>query len=171
MFRRAVLTPIALCLSLVSIAGCVSEATVFSGLKPTHPPPLIGGCATVTSLKPTIRWEKVPSGNAMGADANITNVTYELRIWKESHEAPGELLYAREGLTEPSHEVQEPLPPSAGLFWSVRARFLWNGAPRLTDWGQQMVMFHRVRVPKPGELAGDLVDHQYYRYFCFRTPP
>lgn len=60
-------------------------------------------------------------------------MTYEVKIWAAAHDAPGQLVYAREGLPEPSHNVQESLPPSMTLFWSVRARFLLNGLPRVIE--------------------------------------
>jgi hypothetical protein len=160
-----------LCLILMTLAGCVEEAAVFSGLKPDYPPPLMAGCPTVTSLQPALRWHVFTARDVGESDSKISDVKYDLKIWVAAHGAPGNLVYAREGLPEPSHAVQEPLPPATAYFWSLRARFLLNGAPRVTDWGQQLERRIRARDPKPGELLGhDFIDHQYYRYYCFHTP-
>jgi len=157
-----------LCLSLLTVAGCVKDAAVFSGLKPDHPPPLMAGCSTVTVFQPALRWQAFSPAEPEGS---LSEATYEVRIWAAAHDAPGQLVYAREGLPEPSHKVQDPLPPSTTFFWSVRARFLLNGSPRVTDWGQQLAISIQVRNSKPGEWLGhDLIEHQYYRYYCFQTP-
>lgn len=157
-----------LCLSLITLAGCVEDAAVFSGLKPDYPPPFRAGCATVTVLQPALRWQAF---SPVETEGRVGEVMYELKVWAAAHDAPGKLVYAREGLPEPSHKVQEPLPASMAFFWSVRARFLLNGLPRVTDWGQQLFLSIPVRDKKPGELlGGDWIEHQYYRYYCFRTP-
>ncbi|MGC3973438.1 MAG: hypothetical protein QM771_03530 [Nitrospira sp.] len=156
------------CLSLLALAGCADEAAVFSGLKPEHPPPFAAGCATLTVLHPSLRWQTFSPAELKG---RVGEVTYELKVWAAAHDAPGKLIYAREELREPFHDVQHPLPPSTTFFWSVRARFLLNGLPRVTDWGQQLFLSHRVREKTQGEmLGGDWIEHQYYRYYCFRTP-
>lgn len=122
----------------------------------------------MTELQPSLRWQAFSLPEPEGS---LSEVTYEVKIWAAAHDAPGQLVYAREGLPEPSHNVQESLPPSMTLFWSVRARFLLNGSPRVTDWGQQLFLSLPVMDKKPGELfGGNWIEHQYYRYYCFRTP-
>lgn len=150
---------------LLALSGCSHEASVFSGLKPETPPALRGDCAPVTSRQPTLRWQAFPAAREAAENApGVSDITYELKIWAADHDAPGELVYAREGLSEPSHTVQDPLSTDTSYFWSVRARFLLNGvAPRVTDWGQQFT--GTIREAK----SGDLIDHQYYRYYCFQV--
>jgi len=84
----------------------------------------------VTELQPSLRWQAFSLPEPEGS---LSEVTYEVKIWAAAHDTPGQLVYAREGLPEPSHNVQESLPPSMTLFWSVRARFLLNGLPRVIE--------------------------------------
>ena len=156
-------------LVLVALGGCVEEVRGISGLKPEQPPAVRPGCATLTSLEPTLRWQAFPAKET--AEPGLSGVTYDLKIWVAAHDAPGNLVYAREGLPEPTHTVQEPLQPATPYFWSVRAEFLLHGAPRVTDWGQQLAVSIRTKDTKPGELLGsDFIEHQHYRYYCFNTP-
>lgn len=157
-----------LLVSLLALGGCRQEVSVFSGLKPDTPPARTDGCTSVTSRQPTLRWQAfVAARNATEREPGVSGITYELKIWVAAHDAPGNLVYAREGLSEPSHTVQEPLSTATTYFWSIRARFLLNGAPRVTDWGQQLRMNIEARDPKSSTSTGDLIDHQYYQYYCF----
>jgi len=128
--------------SLLALGGCSHEVSVFSGLKPETPPARSDGCASVTSRQPTLRWQVfLAAREAAESVPGVSGITYELKILVVDHDAPGKLVYVREGLSEPSHTVQEPLSTATTYFWSVRARFLLNGvAPRVTDWGQQLRM-------------------------------
>jgi hypothetical protein len=157
--------------SLLALGGCSHEVSVFSGLKPETPPARGDGCKSVNSRQPTLRWQAfVAESNTTKSEPGMSGVTYEMKIWVADHDAPGNLVYAREGLPEPSHTVQEPLSTAITYFWSIRARFLLNGAPRVTDWGQQLRMNIEARDPKSSTSTGDLIDHQYYQYYCFHMP-
>ena len=129
---------------LLLVAGCGAGGPLpVSGLRPEYPEVRRGGVfplpatAKVHSLQPTFRWE--PFSGSQDYEANkavalgrISNVTYDIKIWRP----PAELVYAREGLPEPSHTLEEPLAPRTFYYWTVRARFELDGHPRVTDWGR-----------------------------------
>ena len=156
--------------SLLALGGCTQAVSVFSGLKPENPPAWSASCASVASRQPALRWQPFAAKEATESESGVSGITYELKIWVAAHDAPGKLVYAREGLSEPSHTVQEPLSTATTYFWSIRARFLLNGAPRVTDWGQQLRRNIMEIDPKSGVFTGDLIDHQYYQYYCFHIP-
>ena len=163
---------------LLALGGCSHEVSVFSGLKPETPPARSDGCAPVTSRQPTLRWQTFSgwryfpaAREAAESVPGVSGITYELKVWVAGHDAPGKLVYVREGLLEPSHTVQEPLSAATTYFWSIRARFLWNGvAPRVTDWGQQLRMNITVGDPKSYDRH-QVIDHEYYQYYCFQISP
>ena len=64
----------------------------------------------------------------------LKHVTYELRIWESTPEFPGKLVYRRKGISDSHHTIEEPLIPSTRYLWSIRAHFLLDGQPRLTEW-------------------------------------
>lgn len=160
----------AITLLVVSVAfvGCSHESKFF-GLVPKEPHSWQGDCASVTSLQPTLRWDKFSLPEVMesppGTNASVTAITYEIRVWGSAHDAPGQLVYSREGLSENFHTVQEPLTRGTSYFWSVRARFLLKGAPRVTDWGQE-----RRRTFTETVSRGKFMQHEYYQYYCFKSP-
>jgi hypothetical protein len=151
--------------TFLALGGCTQtqEVTVFSGLKPETPPARSHGCASVTSRQPTLRWQAFLWAREATEDVpSVSGITYELKVWVADHDAPSKLVYVREGLSEPSHTVQEPLSAATTYFWSIRARFLLNEvAPRVTDWGQQL----------RGKITEGVIDHEYYQYYCFHIPP
>lgn len=84
--------------SLLTMGGCREEVRLFSGLKPDHPPAWTAGCATVTTLQPTLRWQTLAAREAKEQEPSVSRVTYDLRIWLAAHDSPSTLVYAREGL-------------------------------------------------------------------------
>ena len=54
---------------------------------------------------------------------------------------PGELVYSKQGLTTPEHQLETPLEPDSRFFWTVRAHFRLDGKRRVTEWSEQLV-FH-----------------------------
>lgn len=137
---------------LTWIAGCTTAAPV-SGLRPEYPEArqnVIPLCCPelsfvkLDSLQPTLRWEVFPRPQDLqaakdGLPSRIRHVTYDLKIWRvddhSSIEYPGELVYARQGLPQPSHKIEEPLDPSTEYSWTIRARFELDGHLRATKWG------------------------------------
>jgi hypothetical protein len=131
---------------LASVPACAPLAPV-SGLRPEYPEAR-REFVRVDSLQPTLRWEGFPrlqdrEGDKEGTPGRIRQVTYDLMIWQaEEHypqeflqEYPGELVYRRQGLSEPWHKLEEPLVPTTKYFWTIRARFELDGLPRVTQWG------------------------------------
>ena len=117
--------------------GC---ATPDAGLRPEYPPiptnvpePALIFVA-IDSLQPTLRWESFPrdKDRKAGLVSRIRNVTYDLRICRADDLGP--VVYARQGLLAPSHQIEEPLEPSTEYFWAVRARFELDGHARVTEW-------------------------------------
>lgn len=157
-----------LCLGfpILVTAGCPprSEGPYGGGLAPLDPPTF----HRVDSLQPLLRWEAFPRAKDRKADREgiveqITEVTYDLRVWETPHrdlpprehrspkgvityvlpEAPGRFdeelnpIYVRTGLTTPSHRIDLPLKPATYYMWTIRARFLLKGEPRITEWAKR----------------------------------
>lgn len=146
------------------MAGCTLPVLPGSlrGLEPEYPPARWAFWAgrpaytDVDSLQPTLRWQSFPRQEDLEADhervlSRVGAVGYDLKIWKamegypirriqrEKSADPGELVYSRTGLRDPSHRVETPLEPSTRYFWTVRARFKINGHSRVTEWGEQVL--------------------------------
>jgi hypothetical protein len=107
------------------------------------------GWATVASVRPTFRWEPFPrafedAGDGGPVDAEA--LRYDLRIFGQRG-----IVYQRIGLERPEHELEQPLEPCHRYSWTVRARFIHHGAPRVSEW--------------TGAYAGDLylTDPSWWR--------
>lgn len=87
---------------------------------------------------PRLRWQSFPRrGDRKGGGSELeraTNVRYDLVIARARYEAPGEIVYRREGLPKTEHRVETLLDADAHYFWSVRARFSLDGRDRVTEW-------------------------------------
>ncbi len=153
----------------IVLAGCTTSAPVY-GLRPESPQARVelNGrrivFVQVGSLQPTLRWESFPTKDDRTADqegllARIRNVTYDLKVFPAEHEFPAGPIYVRRGLSAPSHKLETPLEPSAKYFWTVRARFELDGAPRATPWG---------RIDHP--WSTDLIVPSPF-YYGLETPP
>ena len=159
---------------LLLVGACAPGAVI--GLRPEYPP--IGELyrdagydfVKVDSLQPTFRWEAFPRKQDLAADKDgvlgrLTTVTYDLQIWRAgyTYQYPAERVYAKRGLTETSHRVEEPLAPATRYSWTVRARFLVNGEPRVTEWA--MYEWEDARLRRPYDEI-----YPSPRYFRFATP-
>ncbi len=161
-----------LLLICITAAGCAIRPPV-KGLRPEYPEVLYNSNRTeiifveVDSLQPMLRWESYPRpgdvGSVPGQPKRISDVTYELNIWKATEGYPYEPVYDREGLAEPSHKVELPLEPSTDYIWTVRARFRLDGRTRVSEWG----MSRYPGVPVFQSPADVVPNPNYYR---FRTP-
>jgi hypothetical protein len=140
---------------LCATSGC-SVSSI--GLQPEYPPIERGWFdvwsefAEVDSLRPTLRWQAFPGEQE--ADANktrdldrATDVTYELRVWKTLDESSGTLVYSRNGLTAPYHELEESLEPSTKYLWTIRARFRLDGLQQVSEWGLSSHLLRSFVVP------------------------
>jgi hypothetical protein len=125
------------------------------GLKPVSPPPLYrfgpyeSGSPRVDVLAPRLVWQSFPGGKNVEGDvanilARVSEVRYDLRIWKNENAGPGEVVYERTGLALPEknatvgHTVETPLSAGSRYLWSTRARFLLDGEERVTRWSYDM---------------------------------
>jgi hypothetical protein len=86
----------------------------------------------IRSLQPLFRWEPVPRNFDLvlgDGPGEAQRIRYDFRIY----DATG-VLYERVGLTEPMHVLEIRLGPCENYRWTVRARFVLDGAPRATEW-------------------------------------
>jgi hypothetical protein len=159
---------------LLLLGACAPGAVI--GLRPEYPP--IGELyrdagydfVEVDSLQPTFRWEAFPRKQDLAADkegvlGGLTAVSYDLQIWRAGYtfQYPAERVYAKQELTETSHRIEGPLTPGTRYSWTVRARFLINGEPRVTEWAMYEWEDARVRRPFDEIFPSP-------RYFRFVTP-
>jgi hypothetical protein len=117
----------------------------------------------VDSLKPTFQWETFPREKDKKKDKEgrlkrISNVTYDLKIWRMEDKIPVELIYFRQGLVSSSHKLEQPLDPGNKYCWTVRARFNEHGQFRVTGWASHQC-----------EYWSFIPVHD--KYYLFKTPP
>lgn len=137
------------------------------GLRPTAPPP-VRGYLVVGSVEPRLEWEAFAPPDDAAATAGVT---YDLRVWRADPNTPSgwprryfpaELVYERRELSEPAHQLMEPLYPRTKYLWSVRARFQLDGEVRATRWS----LYRGEEVPEQARVAR--MPHPLY--FRFETP-
>lgn len=130
----------------LALEDAVASSTEF-GLRVVTPPWTqwtVSGPA-VDTLRPTLAWEAFPREQDRVLTPEIANrvtdVVYDLRLasmrmWSRgtSFLVPSDDVYARDGLPEPRHTVEETLWANRPYFWTVRARFTLDGQPRATEW-------------------------------------
>ena len=93
----------------------------------------------VDSLKPTLQWKSFPTAEDIKADktdelSRITEVTYDLKIWRAEDPSNKVIIYSRTQLENSSHKIESPLIPLTRYFWSVRVRFKLDGRDINTNW-------------------------------------
>lgn len=102
----------------------------------------------VDSLRPTLRWQPFSKAGGLATERalpwdRLSNVRYQLRLYRarevitrsgDNVWAPGELVFSRNGLAVARQELQTPLVACAKYFWTVRARFDFDGESRVTEW-------------------------------------
>jgi len=136
--------------------GCSGITSV--GLRPEYPPLEKGSFdiwakfVEVDSLKPTLRWQRFPRDKDLKADKEgnldrVEDVSYEVRIWKTVYGDSGHLVYARAGLRSPYHKLDQSLEPSTKYLWTVRARFMLDGRPKVIEWGLAGYLLRGMAVP------------------------
>lgn len=94
----------------------------------------------IATLTPTLEWEPFPRFLDLHPKYSallntVSNIRYDLRIWKVVSDFPPQLVYERRELTDPKHTLDQSLEPETHYFWSIRARFDVNGTTRSTRWG------------------------------------
>jgi hypothetical protein len=124
-------------LAAALVGGCAVTTPVL-GLRPAHPRPERMDFVKVESRRPTLQWEAFPQPGERNSDthlADVRDVTYDLRVWRAGpDDYPGDLVYARDGLPEPRHNVETDLQPDTRYFWTVRGHFNLEGRVRVTPW-------------------------------------
>jgi hypothetical protein len=100
--------------------------------------------ATVQSLTPRLAWEGRPAeldllGSPGRTSVRGEDIRYELRIWNSVGDVPGVIVYAREGLARPEHQVEVALEPASTYYWSVRLRYVIDGRAHATRWSAASV--------------------------------
>jgi hypothetical protein len=166
----------------ISLAGCTMHAATF-GLSPEYPrslkrvwPGYPVGTEEIISTKidtvePTFRWEAFPTKRDLRSQkpeirdalSRITNVTYDLKIFRAENDYPAELIYSRQGLPEPRHKIETPLETCTKYFWSVRARFKLDNKIRVTGWSVYFVS----DVPENPWYSSHVPNPYFY---LFQTP-
>jgi len=129
--------------------------TEVCGLKPISPHslrrfgPYESGPDRVESVSPRLVWESFPRRGDVEEDtlhvlAHVSDIRYDLRVWKDENGGPGDLIYERTGLAltprrgAVAHEVETPLAAESSYLWSVRARFRFDGEERVSRWSHDM---------------------------------
>jgi hypothetical protein len=101
-------------------------------------------------IQPNLKWDAF---SGLGED-----ITYDLRIWRTKvgwrEVQQGSVVYERQGITQPSHQIEMPLEPSTHYLWAVRAHFQRDGQKQITPWSY--------------EIAAGAPDEP--RYYHFWTP-
>jgi hypothetical protein len=142
----------------------------------------------VASRRPELQWESFPrradrSEKHAALLQHITDVRYDLRLWRVKPFMPPLLVYQRFGLPRPQHKVEMTLAPEAQYFWSVRARFDVRGETRATRWSAYRIPYYDVHGNKqikpqatPAIAVGNLRDPcnldfiPTANYYRFKTP-
>jgi hypothetical protein len=121
--------------------GLAPEAPRFTGVIATSPP-MIDAIAREwprVGALPTLRWQAFPKAEHRAADPalveRIRDVRYEVVIARADGLGAGPVVYRRDGLTEPRHQVETPLAAGQRYFWTVRAVFTLDGRERVSEWG------------------------------------
>lgn len=98
----------------------------------------------VTSLQPTLEWEAFPAEKQRirfkeETGQEVTDVTYDLRIWEVDEGLPGELVYERKGLRSSQHALEKTLRPGTRYYWSFRACFFLGTGTPCTPWAYSLL--------------------------------
>jgi len=127
------------------LVACAKPLEV-AGLKPLSQT-AVDQAPILESSQPALRWEPFPRPADLEVDpkgwvSRVSNVTYDLRIWRAERDHfgyqevyPADLVYTRSALLLPQHTVESPLASETQYLWSVRARFELDGRTRVTPWG------------------------------------
>jgi hypothetical protein len=131
----------------------------------------------VDSLQPLFRWEAFPRprdqkpSNASVLN-QITDVTYDLKIWEATSSYPERLFYDISGLHDSQHRPAFPLKPMTKYFWTFRARYKLAGQSQVTRWAFSSIPSNVPSEYPQRRLGGtcDLDAIPSTNYFRFITP-
>lgn len=110
----------------------------------------------VDSLEPLLKWETFPRPRdlrpANAAVLNeITDVTYDLKLWEATNDFPTRLVYDISGLPTPQWRPTVPLQAGTKYFWTVRARYKLANQLQTTRWAFSNI---------PSNVPGDYPQRQ-----------
>lgn len=91
------------------------------------------------SVEPLLAWEGFPRPRDQKPENEavlheISDVTYDLKIWEAPDDYPDRLVYDVSGLDQPRFRPPTPLKPATPYFWTFRARYELGGQPQVTRW-------------------------------------
>jgi len=144
-------------LALLALSAC---GVPHAGLMAEYPTRERDGCMlfskfkTVETLTPTLRWQTIGQVLMEGNERNInradlTDISYELRIWETETGYSGRLVYSRLGIATPYHTLEEPMKSDVRYLWTVRAHFKVDGKERVSEWGMTGFLLQDEPVPNP----------------------
>jgi len=150
-------TTLSLTALLLMLTAC---GTPRAGLQAEYPPAqrstfsLFADFAQVETLTPTLRWQTIgqvlmEKNERKLTLSELTDITFELRIWETATDYSGNLVYSRTGIKTPYHTLEEPLYPNSKFLWSVRAHFTTEGKKRISEWGMTGFLLQEEPVPNP----------------------
>lgn len=148
---------VAFAISVLAHASCATR-TSYSVIKPVSPAP---GAAFVTSRQPRLQWQM--------AKASQVPDTYDLVIYEAEHFEDyyrsewikKALVYSRNGLKDPEHQVETRLKSQQYYIWSVR----YHQGAKISKWAESN-RSDMTFVPIPGLFGGTTVSQP----FVFMTP-
>lgn len=151
---------IAFAISVLAHASCATR-TSYPVIKPVSPSPG-AGAAYVTSTQPRLQWQ-------MAKPSQVPDATFDLVIYEAEHFEnyygskwiKKALVYSRNGLKDPEHQVETSLKHGQYYIWSVR----YHQGAKISKWAtynQADMTF----VPIPGLFGGSTVSQP----FVFMTP-
>ena len=131
----------------------------------------------VDSLQPLFKWEAFPRPRDLKPSNasilnNVSDVTYDLKIWEATNDFPDRLVYDISGLNRPEHRPTISLNSRTKYFWTFRARYKFSGQSQVTRWAFSNIPSN---VPsdypqrRPGGIC-DLDAIPSTNYFRFITP-
>lgn len=188
-------------MSLAALGGCSGGKIPVSGLQPVDPPQsgpvswfkgtrkagfhgeIFDGLnwPVVDSLQPVLRWMPFPGvHHALGGKAwpfvaidpaLVSDVRYDIRLWEVQGLSPAALVHEADGIANTSFRTPDTLKPDTRYYWTVRARFMWRGRVRVSEWSLAQLCFAcKPGVGDPRSVArreGFIPPESYYR---FKTP-
>ena len=125
----------------------------------------------IDSLQPFFRWESFPRPRDQKTAndsiiSQISDVTYDLKIWEAKKKIPELLICNRSDLIHPHYNLEFPLKPDTKYFWAFRARYKLNGKPQATRWA--FSRHPQDIVSKYNPCKTDFIP--YANYYRFITP-
>ena len=112
----------------------------------------------------------------------ISNTSYEVRIFDAVASSwnglgmliPGKLIYNKTEIAHPSHKVENYLESCTEYFWTVRAHFLLDSRPQVTEWSGGYTAYYAPWVLRRTEenswlKKGQSVSSEWF-YLPFKTP-